>query len=293
MVPKIIKSYETFLNENNLSDYSINEGFSDKIKEKISSLWNKLSFKNKIDISEKIINVVSKTKLSLCFAYVLYILIIIVDQFTDEIDLQNTRWVSTCIFWLIFLSTTFISAEARKLRKKSIREKVLEMREKFDSRWFTYIFILLGENEDVIKAVQRMRYDNILNDKDILITDDVIMIDLSGYFIERGDKNVKDEVTNVIDPYHEEAWTDEEERLAEDPNSLKNRIKLMKTFPMFYIERLYNIKFRNINEIRNVSDQTGIHDVGFQLTNFKREKLKRENSYTRFLNKYRNKLNDI
>ncbi len=293
MMLKNVKSYKTFLNENNLSDYSINEGLNDNIKEKISSLWNKLSFRNKIDISEKIVSVVSKTKLSLCVSYMLYFLIVIADEFTDKIDLQNTRWISNSIFWLIYLSTTFIESTTKKLRKKIIREKVQEMRERFDPQWFTYIYVLIGKNKDILEAIQRMKYDDLLNDEDILITDDIVLIDLSGYFIEKKEHDIKDDVVNVIDPYHEEAWTDEEERIAEDPNSLKNRVKRIKICPMNYIERLYNIKFRSINNIQQVDDKIAIHNTSFHLTNNQKEKLKRDRAYRRSLDEYKDEVNDI
>jgi len=244
-----IKTYQEFLNENHLYEIPINEGLWSDIKDKISNYWSELNFEKKVALVDKVRYAFTFSRTSTVVGLLIYILIQAGSLLSGKYMIpSSTGWIVNGIYWLVYLTTLWSDTKLRNIRQDAIQNKVNAITAEFDPKWLFYMFIIIGEKKNVTACLQKLKEDGIITDDLIIETPDgAKLIDLTGKYLRISNKPVNLNID--IDPYGEENWTDDEEIESEHHRNI------WKYHPMMWAERIYNVRFRQLQRLISEEDR--------------------------------------
>lgn len=238
-----IQSYDEFLNE----------GLVDNLKQKFYNWWN--NFQNKDEILLNLKNLADNGKWHFLYTYVLilasYWIIPGLRDWSREFVLNpviTPYWVilivqQLCVWMVIPLG---------KARVRHIRTKMQELRDRFRHHEFLRDYVVaLGNRKNINAAINRLKNDGVIEDKNILNTGEITIIDLNGTILEQQDYiEPKNKGHADVDPYGEEDWI--EQPIEQKP---KAQSFFIKRLILMDIDHIYSVRFRNVMDLVDYKDQ--------------------------------------
>lgn len=276
-----IITYRQFVNEN-ISSEILNESVISNIKNKFQNYWNGLSFNKKRQIATNVGKAINASSITASFGMLFYVLFSILSDSENFKISASISWIINAFYFLCFLTQIKFNKSIRKFKVESIKQKVEELRAEYDSEWLNYMFIVVGNESNIKKAIQKLKNDNVLTDELIHIThDNTILLDLTGQFRK---SNTRVHTNSEVDPYGEEVWP-EDELAMKDKKYNRN---IWKIYPMQVIEEMFNIRFRSLYKLTDFYDYW--EKPNSKLWFFRKGNPNLEDSYRNSLTQMKNQL---
>jgi hypothetical protein len=241
---KNIQTYDEFLNEGIISD----------IKQKLNNWWS--SFQNKQEVITKLCDLTDAGRLNFIPVYLLLMILYWVPSIKEWSQSMIGNPVNTA-YWIAIIGqfvSTILTFPLGRWRSKLIKREMEQLRFRYANHEFLEnYYALLGNKKDINAALERLKNDGVLEDKHILQTDEITILDMSGT-IRGQEARVKpelkdDSIHKALDPYGEEDWDDKNvPARARNPLDVDPKV-YMRDRVVKDLADIYDIQFKRISDI--------------------------------------------
>jgi hypothetical protein len=229
----------------NLQNYDefINEGVLDTIKEKTLKLIK--SFQNKEVFLRKLYHYAIYGTIPLSIMYIFLTVSKAWPQYFGGTDVKEFLASYGFIYWGIYilwlLSLQYIWYKLA--RRKLIISKLRKIRNDIANNEFAvFVCAVIGDRKNITNYLNKLKEDGVIDDKHILQTEDITLVDFSGTFKDLPENREK---FKEVDPYGEEIWN--EEGTGYEAYMSFQRYRLART-----LESNYKVITRKITDVHDL-----------------------------------------
>ena len=189
-------------------DDFVNENFIDDMKDKLMKWWG--DFQNKEMVVRQVVRCANYGEWGLLFIFIATLLTIYFPHMFGSTIGQfvNGNRTNIAIGWFIISIIPSIKKKLKKIRPEYLKAKMKELVELFkDEKYLDDFYAVFGSKKGVTKALDKLKEDGVITDRHIIQLPDITIVDFTGTH------DTDTDLKRVEDPYGEEDWHDDVDRI--------------------------------------------------------------------------------